>query len=62
MIGDKTKRSEDEDDETLREGNVVFEERMNRRDGLVEYAGTVDGDEASDPPAATPSDQPSENR
>ncbi len=61
MIGDEKNRV-DEEDEMLREGNIVIEERMNRRDGLVEYAGTVDGDEASDPPAATPSDQPSENR
>ena len=31
-----------EGEETVREGNLVIEERMNRRDGLVEYEGTVD--------------------
>ncbi len=30
------------DDEVIRDGNVVIDERMNRRDGLVEYAGTTD--------------------
>jgi len=33
-----------DDDDTIREGNLTVEERMNRRDGLVEYEGTV-GDE-----------------
>ena len=31
-----------EGEETVREGNLVIEERMNRREGLVEYEGTVD--------------------
>ena len=29
------------DDDTIRDGSLVIEERMNRRDGLVEYDGTV---------------------
>ena len=29
------------DEEVIREGHVVIEERMNRREGLVEYEGTV---------------------
>ena len=33
----------DAGDEMIREGDVVFEERMNRRDGLVEYEGTTGG-------------------
>ena len=50
------------EDDQLRDGNVVIEERMNRRDGLVEYRGTVDAEEFSDPAEATPSDQPAEER
>lgn len=30
------------DEDTIREGDVVIDEHMNRRDGLVEYEGTVD--------------------
>lgn len=50
------------EDDQLRDGNVVIEERMNRRDGLVEYRGTADAEEFSDPAEATPSDQPAEER
>ena len=30
-------------DDTIRDGDVVIEERMNRREGLVEYDGTTQG-------------------
>lgn len=32
-----------EGEEMVRDGNLVIEERINRRDGLVEYEGTVEG-------------------
>ena len=32
-----------EGEETIREGGLVIEERMTRREGLVEYEGTVEG-------------------
>ena len=32
-----------ERDETIKEGHLTIEERMNRREGLVEYEGTVEG-------------------
>ena len=36
----------DDGDEMIRDGDVIIEERMNRRDGLVEYEGTVGAGES----------------
>ena len=36
-------RDAERSDDTIQEGGLVIEERMNRREGLVEYEGTVGG-------------------
>ena len=62
MTSDEKGQGVDEAETLIRDGNVVIEERMNRRDGLVEYRGTVDPDEASDPRKETSAEQPLADR
>ncbi len=62
MTSDEKEQGVDEAETLIRDGTVVIEERMNRRDGLVEYRGTVDADEASDPRKETLAEQPPEDR
>lgn len=38
-------RDAERSDDTIQDGSLVIEERMNRRDGLVEYEGTVGGEQ-----------------
>ncbi|MBA3644039.1 MAG: hypothetical protein H0W59_08245 [Chloroflexia bacterium] len=62
MTSDEKEQGVDEAETLIRDGSVVIEERMNRRDGLVEYRGTVDADEGSDARKETPAEQPPEDR
>ncbi|MDQ3167175.1 MAG: hypothetical protein M3P94_00840 [Chloroflexota bacterium] len=44
---DRDRDKDMQDDDTIRDGDVIIEERMNRREGLVEYDGLT-GDGAAD--------------